>query len=185
MEIIPPDAETILEAFKNKCEIWVDGYYKIAKKKSKFKKILKDERKLNENIQKFVYNALIKNIDDGIKTLYSFLFPDLFHKIIETIFEKKQTKIKPLFHFGRFHLAFKNFHDFKILEVTIELIKNKLLEGECNTEWIDIPYLKIIYNSLSVDNEKKLRFLVRNLILLGHRNRQRAFNEDINIIFKN
>ena len=136
MEMIPPDSETLLEAFKNKCEIWIEGYYKIIKKKSELKKITKDKQVLKEKIQNFVYEALIKNKDDELKEIYANLFPDSFHKMIESIFNKKKKKYSPLFNFGTFHLAFKNFNDFILLEETVELIKNKLIKGECNSECI-------------------------------------------------
>ncbi len=130
------------------------------------------------NLQKFVQITLYEYIDEWNISIVS----ELFNEFIIILFKSIPAKGKPLYSLGEIYRAFDNIFSFQITHNTFQFLKKKIIEGIIDADWIDIPFLNSYYRNLS-NKHKKMRFIVRNIILLTLRIKSRKI-KDIRNKFK-
>lgn len=166
----PPDHSIIKRDFKSRAKFWIENAYNL----------FNDENEISRdpNLQGFVRKTLNELVDEWNISI----IPELFNSFIVNIFKLKPENQESFYQLGELYRSFNNILSFEILNDTFIYIKKKLLEGNCNSDWVDTPFLDSYYRSISV-RQKSLRFNIRNLILLALRFKKRKI-KDIRLKFK-
>lgn len=136
---------------------------------------------LKNNFYQFLYPVNdIKQVD--VEFLNLEIIPELFDQFIKIYFQNKQffyDNFKDL----KFSLIYRMFdlipsEKFEIKNETIEILKEKINQGECKSDWLDVSFLNEYYESLPKTDRDYL-FSLRTLILMTLRREKREF-QDIN-----
>lgn len=123
---------------------------------------------------------LVKKIFDKIITADNrtpTIIAKLFNIFVLNLFKLKPEDQEVLYTFGQIYYAFNNIIKFQINIETIEFIKKSFLKDECDYNWIDTISLDNIYKGISPIDENKLKFAVRNLILLAGNEKEKEIKD--------